>query len=130
MYGQVASVHLADNGLYVAVNQGKRLVFPSSISNMDVLLDTLETLLLFVAKMESHAHLIKDTIETMESRRRSLGKMFNRPLRDDGLATSSSRSTTIEYDGDPDEFGFIKLMDGRVYNVIQKEVMDRHPFDE
>lgn len=120
--------------------------------------------------MESHAHLIKDTIETMESRRRSLGKMFNRPrpltpgnrklswqrptyytpprnepqlsclppglfgkfVRDDYLASSSSQPTTIslEYDGDPDKFGFVKLVDGRVYNVMQKEIMDRHPFDD
>ncbi|ORZ12016.1 hypothetical protein BCR42DRAFT_356875 [Absidia repens] len=169
MQGQIASVHLAGDGLYVAVPQGK-LLFPMSISSMGPFLDTLQVLFLFVAKMESNAHLIKDNIESIESRRVSMGKTFNRPrppkpgnsklswqrptwytpprnepklsclpydlfgkvVANNDLPVSSSQSTStgIEYDGNPDEFGFVRLTDGRLYNHLQKKIVDRHPLND
>ncbi|CAO3649660.1 unnamed protein product [Cunninghamella blakesleeana] len=77
LQGHVSSIHLTKNGLYVAVPQCK-LLFPSSISNIDVFLDTFRCLLLFFNNLESTAHNIENSIKTLENRRLSIGKTFCR----------------------------------------------------
>lgn len=45
--GEISSVHLVRDGMYVAIPQGK-LAFPTDISTLDDFVDTLKVLLLFV----------------------------------------------------------------------------------
>lgn len=47
LQGEVASTHLAENGAYAAIPQGK-LRFPSNLSNMEDFIDTISNLFLFV----------------------------------------------------------------------------------
>ncbi|KAG1416186.1 hypothetical protein G6F58_006097 [Rhizopus delemar] len=77
LQGEIASVHLAFNGLYVAVPQGK-LKFPISIATMSDFLGTFSSMLLFVSKLEKCAIDIKSAIEQLENRRSSMGFTFNR----------------------------------------------------
>ncbi|KAG2235353.1 hypothetical protein INT48_004972, partial [Thamnidium elegans] len=77
LQGEIASVHLAFNGLYVAIPQGK-LKFPTSIATMSDFLDTFSSMLLFVSKLEKCAIDIKFAIAQLENRRGSMGFTFNR----------------------------------------------------
>ncbi|KAG1148352.1 hypothetical protein G6F37_005760 [Rhizopus arrhizus] len=77
LQGEIASVHLAFNGLYVAVPQEK-LKLPTSIATMSDFLGTFSSMLLFVSKLEKCAIDIKSAIEQLENRRSSMGFTFNR----------------------------------------------------
>ncbi|ORE02122.1 hypothetical protein BCV72DRAFT_265393 [Rhizopus microsporus var. microsporus] len=67
LQGEIASVHLAFNDLYVAIPQGK-LKLPTSIATMGNFLDTFSSMLLFVSKLEKYAIDIRS----------SMGFTFNR----------------------------------------------------
>ncbi|CAO3591920.1 unnamed protein product [Absidia cylindrospora] len=78
LYAEISSVHLARDGLYVCVPRGK-LTFPSNPSNLFAFINTLEKMLLMVTKLEDNALALQANIDFLEDRRRSIGKMFDRP---------------------------------------------------
>ncbi|KAL9542447.1 hypothetical protein MBANPS3_008605 [Mucor bainieri] len=74
---EIGSTHLAFDGLYVAVPQGK-LRFPSSIATMGSFVDFLDMLLLLTAKLEKCVISITSAVEELENRRNSIGIAFSR----------------------------------------------------
>lgn len=58
LQGEIASVHLASNGLYVAIPQGE-IKFPTSIATMNDFLETFSHMLLFVVSNIYKKRLIK-----------------------------------------------------------------------
>lgn len=75
--GQISSIHLPHNGLYVALPQFK-FSFPTSVSTLHSFKNSLEYLITFIFKMEKSAHTIKSTVQELENKCDSMGKKLNR----------------------------------------------------
>ncbi|KAI8066915.1 hypothetical protein BC940DRAFT_59722 [Gongronella butleri] len=78
--GAITSLHLDDEeeGLYVAVPQ-KSISLPRSIHSLRRFEDTLAVLLNIRRELDSLAHCLRDQMELMEERRRSVGATRSRP---------------------------------------------------
>ncbi|CAO3628966.1 unnamed protein product [Cunninghamella blakesleeana] len=78
LQGQISSLHLSHNGLYVTIPQFK-INFPTSVSTLHSFKYSLESLMTFIFKMENSSHIIKSSIQELENKRNSMGKKLNRP---------------------------------------------------
>ncbi|KAG0183928.1 hypothetical protein DFQ28_000460 [Apophysomyces sp. BC1034] len=79
LHAEISSLHLAHDGLYVCVPQGK-LTFPSHASNLYDFIYTLENIFLMVSKLEENALALQANVEFLEHRKRSIGKAFDRSI--------------------------------------------------